>query len=77
MNKEVEKLNFTKENIEKIRRWEEYLRNGSYGNSKDITDTYNQIYEGLRSKANYTSCGACLRGRINNMVSSLNEWEKY
>lgn len=77
MNKEIEKLNLNEENIQKIRKWEEYLKRGSYGNSKDITDTYNEVYKETRSKANYTNCGGCLRSRINSMVSSLNEWEKY
>lgn len=70
------KYNFTEENIAKIKKWMDYLSKGSYGNSKDITDTYNEVFQGVRTKANYTSCGACLRSRINSMYSALREWEK-
>lgn len=57
---------------EKIQTWVEAMKKGAYGNSKDIVDTYNVIFEGIKPKQNYTTCGSCLRRCINTMATQLN-----
>lgn len=56
---------------EKINMWSEALKKGAYGNSKDIVDTYNAIFQGIKPKQNYTTCGSCLRRCINTMNTQL------
>lgn len=56
---------------EKIQTWVEAMKKGAYGNSKDIVDTYNVIFEGIKPKQNYTTCGSCLRRCINTMNTQL------
>lgn len=57
---------------EKINMWSEALKKGAYGNSKDIVDTYNAIFQGIKPKQNYTTCGSCLRRCIGAMATQLN-----
>lgn len=57
---------------EKINMWSEALKKGAYGNSKDIVDTYNAIFQGIKTKQNYTTCGSCLRRCIGAMATQLN-----
>lgn len=76
---ELDKLshNLNDEIISKIKKWKGYIDNGHYASSKDVTDTYNSVFDGIRGKANLTNCAACIRGRINTLYQSLVEWEKY
>lgn len=60
------------ENKEKILSWVETMNKGGYGNSKEIVDTYNYIFENIKPKQNYTTCGSCLRRCINTMATQLN-----
>lgn len=57
---------------EKIQTWVEAMSKGAYGNSKDIVDTYNAIFQGIKPKQNYTTCGSCLRRCIGAMATQLN-----
>lgn len=65
---------FTDENIVKIEKWKSYIDNGHYGNSKDIVDTYNEVFEGEKQKQAYTSCGSCLRRCVMTMYNALQEY---
>lgn len=56
---------------EKINTWVEAMKKGAYGNSKEIVDTYNAIFQGIKPKQNYTTCGSCLRRCINTMNTQL------
>lgn len=55
----------------KINTWVEAMKKGAYGNSKEIVDTYNAIFQGIKPKQNYTTCGSCLRRCINTMNTQL------
>lgn len=59
------------ENKEKILNWLEAMNKGAYGNSKEIVDTYNYIFENIKPKQNYTTCGSCLRRCISIMNTQL------
>lgn len=61
------------ENKEKILSWVETMNKGGYGNSKEIVDTYNYIFEGIKPKQNYTTCGSCLRRCITTMNTQLQD----
>lgn len=74
---QLERLHFNDEDITRIERWVEYLSKGAFGNSKEITDTYNRVFDGVMSKVNVTSCGSCLRNRINTLNNALKEWRTY
>lgn len=70
------KFNYTSEqDIENIKTWKEYIDNGHFGNSKDIVDTYNRVFENIRTKQNYTNCGSCLRRCVRLMFEALTEYE--
>lgn len=56
---------------EKINTWVEAMNKGAYGNSKEIVDTYNIIFENIKPKQNYTTCGSCLRRCITTMNTQL------
>lgn len=57
---------------EKINTWVEAMKKGAYGNSKEIVDTYNAIFQDMKPKQNYTTCGSCLRRCIGAMSTQLN-----
>lgn len=57
---------------EKINTYVEAMNKGAYGNSREIVDTYNAIFEGIKPKQNYTTCGSCLRRCIGAMATQLN-----
>lgn len=61
------------ENKEKILSWVETINKGGYGNSKEIVDTYNYIFQGVKPKQNYTTCGSCLRRCICAMNQQLQD----
>ena len=56
-------------NIQKI--YKSYIDNGHYGNSRDIVDMYNKVFEGVRQKQPYTTCGSCLRRCVKLMYEEL------
>lgn len=67
--------NFNQENISKIIKWKEYVDNGHYGSSKDIVDTYNEVFDGIKQKQPYTSCGSCLRRCVMTMFNAYQEYK--
>lgn len=54
-----------------IKTWKSYIDNGHYGNSRDIVDMYNKVFEGVRQKQPYTTCGSCLRRCVKLMYEEL------
>lgn len=78
MTKEqIEKLHFNDENIYKIEKWQEYIKKGHFGDARDITNTYNEVFSDVYTKQSYTSCGSCLRSRCNQLYSALEEWREH
>lgn len=66
---------FTEDNIKLIRRWMTYLANGHFGNARDIVDTYNYVFNGIKRKQDYTNCGSCLRRYVKEMFNALERYE--
>lgn len=76
MSKILNENNLNDEVIRKIELWVEYCNNGHYGSSKDIVDTYNLVFEGIKQKQAPTSCGSCLRRCVFNMRDALKAYRE-
>lgn len=63
--------NFTKEIEEKVITWKEYVDKGHFGNSRDIINTYNIVFNGIKKPHQYTNCGSCLRRCCIEMYNAL------
>lgn len=51
-----------------IKKFDEIRQKGYYVNSNQVTSLYNKI---LEKNVNNTTCGSCLRGRIQELVNAL------
>ena len=56
-----------------IKKFDEIRQRGYYANSNQVTSLYNKI---LEKNVNNTSCGSCLRGRIQELVNALRKQEQ-
>lgn len=56
-----------------IKKFDEIRQKGYYANSNQVTALYNKILE--RNVKN-TTCGSCLRGRIQELVNALRKQEQ-
>ena len=65
-------INFTKEDIELIEKFIEIKNKGFYADGKQVTDVYNRVFD---SRLTPTSCGSCIRGRIQQMENELNHFK--
>lgn len=67
---------FTEDIIKNIKTWKEYIDNGHFGSPNDIVNTYNIVFEGIKTKQPQTRCGSCLRRCVRLMYDALMEYEK-
>lgn len=56
-----------------IKKFDEIRQKGYYANSNQVTALYNKI---LEKNVNNTTCGSCLRGRIQELVNALRKQEQ-
>lgn len=56
-----------------IKKFDEIRQRGYYVSSNQVTSLYNKI---LEKNVNNTSCGSCLRGRIQELVNALRKQEQ-
>lgn len=63
---------FNAEDAKLIRKFEEIKNRGYYADGGQVTTLYNRVF---KTNVNSTSCGSCLRGRIQQMVDALNRFE--
>ena len=56
-----------------IKKFDEIRQKGFYVNSNQVTSLYNKI---LEKNVNNTTCGSCLRGRIQELVNALKKQEQ-
>lgn len=61
----------TKEQIEKIRHLDECLRHNYRVQSQEVTNLYNEV---LGKNVANTSCGSCIKRRIQELTTALNKW---
>lgn len=69
----MKNLTISNEDIELIRKFEELKKKGYYADGSQVTQVYNRIFNLNLSS---TSCGSCIRQRIQQMVDALNNFEK-
>ena len=61
----------TQEQIEKIRHLDECMRHNYRVQSQEVTDLYNKV---LGKNVANTSCGSCIKRRIQELTTALNKW---
>lgn len=72
----MEKYHFNEEIINNVKAWKTYIDNGHFGNSRDIVNAYNTVFEGIKQKQPHTTCGSCLRRCVRMMYEALLQYEK-
>ena len=68
--------NFNEEIEKKVITWKEYVDKGHFGNSRDIINTYNIVFNGIKKPQQYTTCGSCLRRCVIEMYNALTKYEE-
>lgn len=63
---------WTEEDIEKVRKFIEIKRRGHYAETHELTSVYNRV---LEKHVNNTSCGSCLRQRVEELERALRQYE--
>lgn len=63
---------WTEEDIEKVRKFIEIKRRGHYVETHELTTVYNRV---LDKHVNNTSCGSCLRQRVEELERALRKYE--
>lgn len=64
---------FTKEDVDKIRRFKEIMNKGFYCSGQEVTELHNRV---LGTRLASTNCGSCIRQRISALVAALARFEK-
>lgn len=64
-------MNISQEDIELIKKFIEIKNRGYYADGKQLTEVYNRV---LNKNVNVTSCGSCLRGRVQELENALNQF---
>ena len=64
----MKKKDMETQTIEKIRQYKDALDNGTKVNSKELTDTYNQVFG---TRLSPTTCSTCVRKRIGALGKAL------
>ena len=63
---------WTEEDIEKVRKFIEIKRRGHYAETHELTSVYNRV---LEKHVNNTTCGSCLRQRVEELERALRQYE--
>lgn len=64
---------WTKEDIEKVEKFIEIRNKGYYCDGTQLTEVYNRV---LQKHVNPTSCGSCLRQRVNELADALDRFKR-
>lgn len=65
-------MNWTKEDIELVKKIIEIKNKGFYCDGKQLTEVYNRV---LNKNVAVTNCGSCLRQRVLELETALNHFE--
>lgn len=63
---------FTEDDIKLVEKFIELKNKGYYCDGQQLTQVYNRI---LNKRVNSTSCGSCIRQRINELEAALNHYK--
>lgn len=66
-------MKFTDEDVKLIEKFIEIRNRGYYADSVQLTEVYNRV---LEKSAPPTNCGSCMRTRISELETALNQFKK-
>lgn len=66
-------MKFTDEDVKLIEKFIEIRNRGYYADSAQLNDVYNRV---LEKNVAPTSCGSCMRARITELETALNQFKK-
>jgi hypothetical protein len=64
---------WTDEDVKMVEKFIEIRNKGYYCDGKQLTDVYNRV---LQKHVNPTNCGSCMRARITELETALNQFKK-
>ena len=66
-------MSINTETQKKIEGFRQILKSGYYADSKQVTETYNEVFN---TRLTPTSCGTCIRQRMTALVAALDNFLK-
>lgn len=66
-------MKFTDEDVKLIEKFIEIRNRGYYADSAQLNDVYNRV---LEKNVPPTNCGSCMRARISELETALNQFKK-
>ena len=66
-------MKFTDEDVKLIEKFIEIRNRGYYADSAQLNDVYNRV---LEKNVPPTNCGSCMRTRISELETALNQFKK-
>ena len=66
-------MKWTSDDIEKVKKFIELKKNGFYCDGTQLTEVYNRV---LEKRVPPTNCGSCMRARIGELETALNQFIK-
>ena len=66
-------MKFTDEDVKLIEKFIDIRNRGYYADSTQLNDVYNRV---LEKNVAPTSCGSCMRARISELETALNQFKK-
>lgn len=66
-------MKFTDEDVKLIEKFIEIRNRGYYADSEQLNDVYNRV---LEKNVPPTNCGSCMRARISELETALNQFKK-
>lgn len=64
---------WTSEDVQLVEKFIEIRNKGYYVSGEQLTEVYNRV---LNKRVNVTSCGSCLRQRVNELADALDRFKK-
>lgn len=66
-------MKWTNDDVRMVEKFIEIKNKGFYCDGKQLTEVYNRV---LEKKATPTNCGSCIRQRVTELESALNQFKK-
>ncbi len=66
-------MKWNDEDVKLVEKFIDIKNRGFYADGKQLTDVYNRV---LEKKVAPTSCGSCIRQRVTELESALNQFKK-
>lgn len=66
-------ITWTSEDVQLVEKFIEIRDKGYYVSGEQLTEVYNRV---LNKRVNVTSCGSCLRQRVNELADALDRFKR-